>query len=276
MSIPLQRYTLTSFDQRPLYFLHIPKTAGTTFISVLESQFEADQICPAYLWHDLINIPASQLSRYRLFRGHFYYYLYRILPRFPIYITMLRDPLERTISHYEHIYRDPNHYWHQRVKNQSLLNFIRDPQVNPMVSNFQTRSIALDLDPRMIAASLNGAALQALLLEKTLESSLPNNITDESLLRIAKSRLDQFAFVGITERFHESMLLLSNLFGWPPVSYIESRNRAPTRLQVDELSAETRDAALEILALDIELYRYAQRRFQSLLLKGPTCLPQAD
>lgn len=35
-------------DIRPWYFLHIPKTAGTTFRVLLENQFHMDDICPAY------------------------------------------------------------------------------------------------------------------------------------------------------------------------------------------------------------------------------------
>lgn len=72
-----------------LYFLHIPKTAGTTFISILDNFFDFNSICKKQSWDNLLPDMPSNLSKYNLFRGHFGYSLYRILLKPPIFITML-------------------------------------------------------------------------------------------------------------------------------------------------------------------------------------------
>ncbi len=90
-------------DDDLLYFLHIPKTAGTSFISILDSHYDNNyhKIYVPYDWKQLSqNIPAD-FSSYNLLRGHFGYGIHRLLSKKPIYLTMLRDPFETVISLYE-------------------------------------------------------------------------------------------------------------------------------------------------------------------------------
>src|SRR5216684_3843830 len=103
-------------DQSLLYYLHIPKTAGTTFTAILDRQFSAEQICPAQLWPDLVRIPPERLRQYRLLRGHFYYCVRAVLPPDTCFATLLRDPVERSLSHYSHIMRESGHYLHRRAQ----------------------------------------------------------------------------------------------------------------------------------------------------------------
>lgn len=99
-------YILRPEDQ--LYFLHIPKTAGTTLISLLDLHFAPDEICPIQLDTKIHELIPEKIAHYRLIRGHLDYDFYKLLAKKPIYITMLRDPLERVISLYE--------YWRQNVE----------------------------------------------------------------------------------------------------------------------------------------------------------------
>lgn len=259
-----------------IYFLHIPKTAGTSFTNCLSDQYPAELICPVHLWHDLLSIPPERLSEYRVFRGHFYAYLYRVVSRPLKIITFLRDPIERALSHYEHIRRYPEHYFHERLHEQStLLAFSQDPLTNPLISNFQTRSLALDLDPVEIAAGFSNDEIQLLKLEQKLETYTPSGITENELLERAKAQIDECLFVGLTEQFSESVHCLSEILQWQrsPESYF--LNSAPARKHKDELGSETFKALISLNYLDYELYNYVLSGFEkrkNLILKSQISL----
>ena len=74
-----------------LYFLQIPKTGGTNLRTILENNFEFDNILYEYVWEDLLKKIPTDFSKYKLIIGHFGYRLYRILPKQPVYMSMLRD-----------------------------------------------------------------------------------------------------------------------------------------------------------------------------------------
>src|SRR5262249_40021848 len=83
----------------------------------------------------------------------------------------------------------------------------------------------------------------------------------DSVLAVAKHRLDRFAFVGLTERFRESVALLAYTFGWRPVAEVPVRNVTEKRIRRDQLTGETATRIQELNALDFALYAYAQELF---------------
>lgn len=248
---------------RPLYFLHLAKTGGTTFTSILDRQFAPHEICPAQLWHELLKIPAGQLSNYRCFRGHFYAYLERLIKRPVQYITFLRDPMERSLSHYADIARWPGHYFYDRVREQgSFLAFLKDPVTSSLLMNYQTRGLALDLDPVAIAATLSPEELDALRLEQILDTMLPRNMSDDELLARAKARLERCLFVGLTEHFEESLAHVARLLRWQAVPENIRLNVSEERPATPDLSPEAKALLFEQTYLDHELYAYARLRFE--------------
>jgi hypothetical protein len=243
---------------KPCYFLHIPKTAGTSLISLLTSQFPAEQTCPAQLWSRLLAIPRRDLARYRLFVGHFYHYFLDYLGRPATAFTFLRDPVERALSHYEHILRDSHHYLHDKVKQQgSFLAFLHDPQTLPMVANFQTRALGVDLDPVKYHARLRESELRDRVLESQLESILPPEAEHERLLRRALARLDNLAFVGVVEHFGQSVEQLFDTLGWQLPEAIPCLNVSSNKIRRTAISSEERRVLLKHLQLDDALYERA-------------------
>ncbi len=239
-------------------FLHIPKTAGTTLNHLLAAQFRPDQICPVHLWSQLLTLPRQQLEPYRLYHGHFYYYLREYLKVPLITFTFLRDPIERSLSHYEHVVRDPAHYFHERAKAQgSLAAFLRDPVTRPMIADFQTRAIALDLDPVAERAKLS----EEIPVERVLESILPEDSQREQLLERAWLRLQGMAFVGLVKYFEESVRRLFAQLGWEIPSTIPIMNVSSNKLSRAGLTQEEKRLLEQNLQLDLELYRRATRYF---------------
>jgi ABC-2 type transport system ATP-binding protein/lipopolysaccharide transport system ATP-binding protein len=246
-----------------LYFLRIPKTASTSFVEIFHQQFAPEEICPANLWHELLRIPPAQLGRYRVFSGHFYAYLDRLIKQPIRCITFLRDPIERSLSHYAHVYNVPDHYFHRRAREQKNFEaFLLDPITNPLIINFQTRALALDLDPVAIASALSQESFDAFALEQILETFMPNSMGDTELLQKAKEKLDHCLFVGVTEYFDLSVTYLARTLNWSAVPNQIHLNSTPERLQQQALDSRTKALLLEQTHLDRELYAYALTRFE--------------
>lgn len=245
----LSEYSLQDNDQ--LCFIHIPKTAGTTLTSILDSKFSRDEICPEVFLRKLQDYSPEQLAAYRLFRGHFSYDIGRCLPRSPHMITMLRDPVERVISAYEFmktciIIHPQAAITQQKARSLPLKDYIRDPAISGVI-NGQTRQIA----------------------GRAWRGDVRSVETD--WLHGAQEHLDSFAFVGLTEQFNESMALLNYTFGWSPLQQIQRLMVGSKRLKREQLTAEELEIILEYNQLDVALYSYAktlfERRYQTMLTR---------
>ncbi len=251
------QYQLSDRDQ--LYFLHIQKTAGTTLYFTLDEKFDPEAICPARFWRQLLQITKQSpelFQHYRFFRGHFGYAIQQFVQRPLVHITVLRDPIERTVSHYEHIRREPKDRLHKLVAGQtmSFADFITHPETGAAIANLQTRSLAFDWGLADIRGSKKFASRGIL--------GTPPTLPDDDLLAIAKHRLDDFAFVGLAERFQDSLLLLSYIFGWYPIVQSREMNKAPKKLRRSDLSPATLDAVMERNQLDQQIYQHGQAIFQ--------------
>lgn len=157
-------------------FLHIEKAAGTTLHHILANNFKNYlTISPAYYWS---NEPGNYVSPNELkwimkftlsteaIGGHplrSYLQYEDKLNRSVKYITFLREPVARYLSHYKHQKYAKGIHW-------NIHSFLQESRFN----DYMTRRL-----------------------------SSSNNLNE------AKAVLsDQMAFVGITERFDESLFLL--------------------------------------------------------------------
>ena len=123
----------------PLYFLHIPKTAGTSVTTWLHRQLGDDAVCPAKNWDQLTRIERKAFASYRAFAGHFGVDLQDFLDVKLLSACVFRDPIARTRSHYGHVVRDVGHPRHAHVSRQSFSVFVQDENNWPMIENFQAR-----------------------------------------------------------------------------------------------------------------------------------------
>ena len=245
------------------YFLHIPKTAGTTLnYAVFPLLFDEQDICPAYSYPQLMRIPPSDLRRYRLFRGHFYYYLYHLLPERPVYMTFLRDPVDRVISLYEYVRRSPEHYQHKLVSSLKggILDFVRTPEL--LAPDFQVTALAFDIDVKDALARAQARQQEPIDEERVLLAEMLRRPPSHADLDTACRRLEEFAFVGITEHFDQSVHLLCRHFGRLPLRSHESLNVAPEpRVRRAQLAPDVLEEISKTHPLDTELYAFAKRLF---------------
>ena len=251
-------------DRRPWYFLHIPKTAGTTFRVLLENQFHMDDICPAYEFFQLGQYSDEQLRHFRLFRGHMGYNLVNYLPEKPRVLVMLRDPMERAVSHFQYISRDPGHPKHRIIHEGKigLKEYLLDPVLSAEVTNAQVRPLAHLSDRQTLDELLAGSDGQESFARawRHREGVLP---PDDELLDVALQRLGAADFVGVAEQLEQGMSLAARLLGAAPPERLQSLNINPGRTRLDELPDDVLGLLEEVTRLDRKLYEIGQGLFES-------------
>ncbi len=221
------------------------KTGGRTLSSILKQnvgntyRFHYGQR-PGERLDDLKAMPEPQRRSLHLIHGHLCFGLHRYLPQPCVYITLLRDPVERVVSHYYYALHHPKHYTHSLVteKGMSLAEYVSSGITD--LNNGQTRCIAGDRVQQLNAVERG----------------------DTSLLEVAKQNLDShFLMAGVTERFDEFILLLKHYLNLEYVLYTHS-NVNSKRPKRTEISPHDIELIRHHNQLDIQLYEYVQSQFQ--------------
>jgi hypothetical protein len=228
-----------------LYFLHIPKTAGMTMTHLLDNQFHLDDIFPGQFLADILTNPEAipNIDRYRLYRGHFNQALLTLVKRPLQTITVLRDPIARTVSGIDHALRLD--YAGQNITFEQLL---EDPRYRITQTDVQTFCVISDL-----------AWFDHVLPDEDSE------IVNERKLYMARQRLDSCLVVGIQERFEETLLLLAYTLGIAIPRQNTKYNVSGRKTRPEDLSAETLEQLHNINALDKQLYDHALNLFDQKL-----------
>lgn len=227
-----------SGDAQPLVvFVHIQKTAGKSLRQLLYRQYtrRGTRLVKNYFTQGeasetfVRELAASPPPHLRVAHGHMLFWPDCGWPEGTEFFTMLRDPVERVISHY---------YW-LRMRSErfqkTLGEAVRDGSIG---DNLQTRVISATMPPF---------------------GQLPQEALDRAI-----ERLEWFSVVGLTERFDESLVLLTRTLGWRRMVYTRE-NVTPNRKPRDEISAEEIELIREHNALDLELYAAGRRHFKRLV-----------
>ncbi|HKW39302.1 MAG TPA: sulfotransferase domain-containing protein [Burkholderiales bacterium] len=237
-------------------FVHIPKTAGTTLNSILAQQYSPDELHEVMMrgmsWiapqARLVPKPLISLSkihrlkaalrcprRLRLIHGHFDLSLLRVFPAGARCFTLLRDPVDRAISHYYHYRRMTADPVHALAMRSTLAQWVSACGLVEM-DNGQTRRLAGEMN-------------------------LPCGRVNAGMLERAKSNLARFAVVGLTERFEESLVLLQRAFRWELRGF-QAHNVGKNRPPRAEVGEDALRAMEDSNRFDLELYRFACGLFE--------------
>ena len=238
-------------------FVHIPKTAGSTALNMLGGAFTKQALTDAgNIYRSLDKVErklggpgggeAWSRRGKRVMAGHVPYAIFHEhLPPGTRYMTFLREPVDRVLSHY---YR---HVHNPKAKGDlaARVKRYRDEGTAPASSLEEAL-----VDMRMV--QLRNLCTRFLCGHPSSTDELPDGALAE-----AKANLREFLVVGIQERFEESIVLLQRRLGIGLLPYW-NRHVSVGRPGVSEISAEQRALIEEENRLDIELYEFATELFE--------------
>ncbi len=243
-------------DEDILFFLHIPKTAGTSLTQTLTQRLgRRATLTPEQLNQAKLQ-PKEVLENARFVYGHFNRTVCtRRMPEAPNFtITFLRDPINHYLSIYKHLQRDPNfsfttritlgdrdlsHYIHKITSSGNLGEFLAAPE-SKLFDNYQTRYL---VDGMRFLPDLNR----------------------QDLLNEALVCLEELGAFGITDRYNESLLLFNQALNLAEPLSAVSVNAAPNKEIDKRVSQSEKDEILKRTTLDHQLYQRASALFEERL-----------
>jgi Sulfotransferase family len=247
------------------FFLHIPKTAGTTLTQIILQQFDAKEIASGLFTNQLIDAEPSFFTQHRCFCGHVESaVMSAFLPQEPVSITMLREPVARYLSHFNFYQRVPVDQLTgeslevlNQFKQTSLERFVYDPPefLTSQAYYFQ------NLQSKMLASEFKaGSDGPRVELRRLFEIGYQ---FPPPCFAAAKQRLDQLAFVGVAERFQDALFLVAYTFGWQPVVEYSSFNISPTRPSGHHLEPDLEEQIHSVNQIDQQVYGYGRQLFET-------------
>lgn len=182
------------------FFLHVMKTAGTSFAHQVNTNFAVDEIYPRpdstnhmeeyWKLKELTALGPEDRERIRAYHGHFPY-LAADLVGADTTLTILREPVERTISHLRHCER---HFAQHHGK--PLEEIYEDPWHGPLLfRDYQVKQFAMVPEDRPKAHN------------EVIE-------VDAARYAIATANLEQVDALGLTARYGEFLDEVEQRYGW--------------------------------------------------------------
>ncbi len=237
----------------PLRFLHIPKTAGTTFISILKRRYFAKKSFEfsGDIENDIIRyerLSENYKKNIELFIGHAPIITGIDKADNAAIVTFLREPVNRVKSFCQHV---------MEGKSPHLIKYFPPDKFN--------------LDEFLESGNEELTNLQTKMLINSGDGALPNllnNLSEDIAVKTAIDNLfNRISFFGLQEYFDESLILMSESLNWPMLVYASKNKRNIKK----KLSFEKHhiEKIKQLNKLDLEVYKGAKEYFQHLLYSLP-------
>jgi hypothetical protein len=244
----------TDKKERPVViFIHIAKAAGTTLHSIIEREYSRSRTWNADTYNlkdsieEIKNMPTQEVDRIDLLKGHVSFGLHEYFHRNCTYITMLRNPTDRIVSHYRYASGKQDHYLNKIIVSQKM-----------SLMDYVSSGISEEMDNVMVRMLSNHLF------------DVPYGGCTEEMLEVAKYNLEKhFSVVGLAERFDESVLLMKDKLKWKKIPLYYRKNVTRFRGPVDPLTEDVRKYIDRSNSLDWSLYQFGKEIFESeIFLKG--------
>jgi hypothetical protein len=223
------------------FFVHIMKTGGATFRQHVYANFPPGEVYPDRKCDDmyrantsieyLLDLPPDRRAAIRAYTGHFPFRVSELMGIDLVTLTILRDPVERTISYLKHCKR-----YHEQHRELPLEEIYEDPFFFPcFIHNHQSKIFSMTTDDEF-------------------RSFLEVIDVDERRLDLARENLEKVVVLGLTEHYGEFLDDIYRRFGWR----LEQR---PNQRVADEPWTVPRAFRRRIAAdndADVAFYDYAR------------------
>lgn len=266
------------------------KTGGSSLADIIGANFSAHERYPdtciapdagivrrfeAYLYVPGLIADVNALhGKLRMVRGHVPYAVRTLLNDSYVAMTLLREPVERTLSYLKHCKR-----YHTEHQGMELEDIYEDPWFRAtFVQNYQTKLFSMSAEEALAEDRFpDGSPVLPTRREMGDGTDLPAHIeefrrrapsrvslecfaastgviqVDNKRLSIAKENLSAIEVVGVTEHYDRFLGQLSNQHGWR-IDSVPHRNSGV----IDSVSMNFRHRIAGDNAFDIELYAYAK------------------
>jgi hypothetical protein len=226
------------------FVVHIMKTGGTSLLHQFHQNFAPEEVYPnreldmdaeRFLKHlrvdYLLSLSEERRRAIRVYMGHFPYVACELLGIDLVKLSLLREPIDRTVSLLQQLKRNgPRH------KDSTLEQIYEHPNVfSRLTANHQTKVFATKADDDLVDY---------------------NNVivVDADRLALAKRNLAQIDVLGLTEQYDEFLDELQSRFGW----HFNRNVRANENVAIEGASPELRRRIAKDNEFDLELYDYAR------------------
>jgi hypothetical protein len=246
-------------DKLRFFFIHVMKTGGTSFVFQMLANFEPDEAYPSAIDRSsptdvtpyasipkMLALSPERRARIRVYAGHLPYVASELLGFDVVRLTLLRDPVDRTVSMLKHVKR-----LFARYTEHSLEAIYDDDAVfRHYLDNSQTKVFALTAEERerALAATVPNADTAPLARSAPIEAGR---------FEQAKANLAKVDVVGLNESYGEFLDELHTRFGWWP-NGVREQARANVSSEDWPVSAELRARIAADLAVDMEFYEFAR------------------
>jgi len=232
---------------RKIFFMHVPKCAGTTMQVYLQSNFLRRKIFTTQLLDGgksverFRNLPERDRYRYDLVKGHHAHHVLDCVHPDFLKLAILRDPVERILSIFYYIKQSKDHPLHAQIggAEASLDDYLNSDLARN--SGLVYVSVFSRLDRQGVRADLQGA------LDLALESAL-----------------EQYDIVGLVEDFDafvQSVYEAANLKR-PYRSVKHNVGQLKESSRGREVSEETIARVRELCKFDMAIYDAVKRHNQ--------------
>ncbi len=281
---------MTPSPQHRYFFMHVMKTGGSSFDATKRANFSREECYPdcivsadsdffrkteAYLYvPGILSTVEARFNELRFVSGHVPYAVRDLLAGDYIALTLMREPVDRVVSHLKHCRR-----YHNEHRGLSLEEIYEDHWFKAtFLQNYQTKLFSMtkaetlaevrlgDSEPRLPPRAELGDGSDITDEIRLLSTRAPGRFAMECFaastgvieanrvrLQQAKDNLSNVEVVGFTNDYEQFLQLLHSRYGWKITA-------APHRHagEHESISTDLIKKIAEDNALDMELYDYAK------------------
>lgn len=252
----------------PVYFLHIMRTGGTALSTGLRDLLGHRRCLTDIFMDHLVALPPYVFEHASLVAGHLSYEAVEVLPPGFAVVTVLRDPVERTLSHYAKVRQDPEVL--AENPGLSLEEFVASPRWRTLVENYQARHLVhraglagawREFSPQDRYQALGPLfpPVHSLPLQSVFDST-PLSVPPDRLESAALARLDEIEFVGVTEELDGAFAKVAAAWGVDDPPRLPRLHAFDSRARAGDLPPSVVETIVEANQVDMALYEAARKR----------------